>query len=112
MKDEINKMDTKSVKTKISIFTLQIYAFVYSVIMDFPRSNFEFDVLATCNLFSNIIKLHRVKIHLNHSNVIDKIRDYVDDFCNLKLTIDQNEKETIKTMLEKFVLPHNYFSEI
>ena len=112
MKNEINKTDTKSVKTKISVFTLQIYAFVYSVIMDFPRSNFEFDVLATYNLFSNIIKLHRVKIHLDHPNVIDKIRGYVDDFCNLKLTIDQNEKETIKTMLEKFVLSHNYFSEV
>ena len=108
---EKNEMK-KSVKTKTSIFTLQIYAFIYSVIMDFPSSNFEFDVFVTCNLFSNIIKLHKVKTHLDHSNVIDKICIYVDDFCNLKLTIDQNEKETIKTMLEKFILSHNYFSEV
>ena len=56
MKSEISKVVIKNVKIKVSKFSLQIYAFLYSKRMDFPHSNFEFDLLTTCIFFSKYLQ--------------------------------------------------------
>ena len=53
--------------------------------MDFPLSEFEYEVLATSNFSENIYKLINVKIHLHHLHVTGKIYSYAIDFCNMKL---------------------------
>ena len=73
MKSEISKVVIKNVKIKVSKFSLQIYAFLYSKRMDFLHSDFESDVLTKCFFFPNIYKLQKVKIHLDHSHVTGNI---------------------------------------
>ena len=75
-------------QTKISKFTLQIYRFGYSKIMDFQQSDFEFDVLTTHNFFKKNYRLLKVKTHLDHSPITAKIRGYVHELYNRKLRED------------------------
>ena len=73
LKEKISDVQIKSKQTsKISKFTLQIYAFVYQRIMNFPRSKFEFETVTTGNLFEYVHKIINVKIHLHHSHVTGK----------------------------------------
>ena len=67
---------------KISKFNLQLYAFVYYSMIDFPPSNFIYDTITTNNFFRNLHRLIKVKIHLHHSHTTGKILGYVHDFCN------------------------------
>ena len=53
--------------------------------MDFPQSNFEFDVLTTHNFFEKNYRLLKVKIHLDRSHITGKICGYVHGFCDWKL---------------------------
>ena len=80
MKNDISKIAIKNVKTKVSKFSLQIYAFVYTKVMNFPHSKCEFDLLTIFMFFSNIHKLQKVKIHLDHSQIVGRILGYVHDF--------------------------------
>ena len=84
LKEKISDIEIKSKqKTKISKFTLQLYAFVYQRLMCFPTAKFECETVTTRNLFEFIHKIINVKINLHHSHITGKIIGYVHDFCNL-----------------------------
>ena len=86
LKDRILDVTIKSRRTtKISKFTLKLYAFVYQKIMKFPQNKFEFETVATNDLFENIHKIINVTVHLHHSHVTGEVIRYVHDFCNLKV---------------------------
>ena len=53
--------------------------------MKFPQNKFEFETVATKNLFENIHKIINVKAHLHHSHVTGEVIGYVHDCCNLKV---------------------------
>ena len=53
--------------------------------MKFPKNKFEFETVATNNLFENIHKIINVKVHLHHSHVTGEVIGYAHDFCNLKV---------------------------
>ena len=92
LKEKISDVQIKSKQTsKISKFTLQIYAFVYQRIMNFPRSKFEFETVTTGNLFEYVHKI---------INVTGKIIGYTHDFCNLQV---RENKDVIP------VVAHNFF---
>ena len=92
LKEKISDVQIKSKQTsKISKFTLQIYAFVYQRIMNFPRSKFEFETVTTGNLFEYV---HEI------INVTGKIIGYTHDFCNLQV---RENKDVIP------VVAHNFF---
>ena len=53
--------------------------------MKFPKNKFEFETVATNNLFENIHKIINAKVHLHHSHVTGEVIGYAHDFCNLKV---------------------------
>ena len=57
LKDVIVDVKIKHSRTgsKISQFTLQVYAFVYQRLMDFPQGRFDYETLTTVTFFENII---------------------------------------------------------
>ena len=69
-------------RSTISKSTLQLYAYVYQKIMNFPNGKFDYETLTTKDLFIYVHKIHNVKIHLHHSHVTGKILGYTHDFCN------------------------------
>ena len=44
----------------IGKFTLQTYAFVYQILMDFPESRFDYETLKTLDFFESIYRLINV----------------------------------------------------
>ena len=82
MKEAIKDITIKNKQgSKISKFVLQIYAFVYQRIMDFPRGCF-------------VHKIINVKAHLHHSHITGNIIGYAHNFCNAKVC----EKKKYATM--------------
>ena len=83
VKEEIETVEIKGyTNSKISKFTLQLYAFVYDKIMKFPFSQFECETVTTVNLFLSVYRIINAKIHLHHSHVTGEIKGYAHDFCN------------------------------
>ena len=68
--------------------------------MKFPQNKFEFETVATSNLFENIHKIINVKVHLHHSHVTGEVIGYAHDFCNLKV---RENKDVISC------IAHNFF---
>ena len=86
MKKAIKDITIKNKQgSKISKFVLQIYAFVYQRIMDFPRGCFDYETLTTNHLFAYVHKVFNVKAHLHHSHLTGNIIGYAHDFCNAKV---------------------------
>ena len=77
---------------KIPKFNLKVYAFVYDTMIDFPASNFLYDIITITNFFRNAHRLIKVKIHLHHSHITGKILGYSHDFCNW--TVRKNKSAT------------------
>ena len=71
--------------SKISKFVLQIYAFVYQRIMDFPRWCFDYETLTTNDFFDSVHKIINVKTHLHQSHIKGNIIGSGCDFCNAKV---------------------------
>ena len=83
IKEEIANVQIKGyTNSSIPKFQLQLYAFVYEKIMEFPFSDFEYETVTTASLFQSVHKIINVKIHLHHSHVTGEIKGYVHDFCN------------------------------
>ena len=47
---------------------LQVYAFVYQRLMDFPQRRFDYETLTTNELFDSVHIIINFKIHLHHSH--------------------------------------------
>ena len=87
IKERISAVEIKNTpQSKISKSTLQLYAFVYQRIMDFPQGKFDYKTVTTNDLFIYFHKIINVKIHLHHSHVAGKILGYAHDFCNEKVS--------------------------
>ena len=89
LKEAIASAEVKhNARIKITRFTLQIYAFVFQRLMDFPivGSRFaEFETFTTLNLLEHVHQIINVKIHLYHSHVTGKIHGCAQDFCSIQL---------------------------
>ena len=68
---------------------MQIYAFVYDIIMKFPVCTFIFETVTAQGFFGNIYWLINFKVHIDHSHVIGEIYGYSHDFCDLKIKVYQ-----------------------
>ena len=69
-----------------------MYAFVYDSLIDFPTSSDNtFDTITTKNVFKNVHKMTKVKVHLYHSHVTEKILGYVINFHNLRIRENKSE---------------------
>ena len=86
--------------SKISKFVLQVYAFVYQRITDFPRGCLDYETLTTNDLFDSVHKIINVKTHQHHSHVTGSIVAYAHDFCNGKV----RENKDMLTCIA-----HNFF---
>ena len=101
MKEAIKDITIKNKQgSKISKFVLQIYAFVYQRIMDFPRGCFDYETLTTNDLFDSVHKIINVKTHLHHSHITGNIIGYARDFCSAKV----RENKDMLTCIA-----HNFF---
>lgn len=65
--------------------TLQVYAFVYQRLMDFPQRRFDYETLATNELFDLVRKMINVKTYLHHSHITGKKIGYAHDFWKTKV---------------------------
>ena len=93
MKEAIKDITIKNKQgSKISKFVLQIYAFVYQRIMDFPQGCFDYETLTTNDLFDSVHKIINVKTHLYHSHITGNIIGYAHDFCNAKVISMGNQR--------------------
>ena len=52
--DQIKQVEIKNRNTKIPKFTLQFHRFVYTRLMDFPVSDFNFETIITKNFLEDI----------------------------------------------------------
>ena len=64
LRKTIEEVEIKNlVKTKIPKFNLQLYAFAYDKLIDFPESDFVFDTITTDTFFRNVHRMLKVKVH-------------------------------------------------
>ena len=99
--EEIKVIEMKNTNTKILKFTLQIYAFVYDIIMTFPTCTFIFETIKTHGFFENMYRLINFRVHIHRSHVTGKIFGYTHDFCNMKVRENQ---------VEFLCIAHNYLN--
>ena len=50
--------------------------------INFPRSDINYETITTNKFFINVHRLIKVKFHLHHSHITGKIQGYAHDFCN------------------------------
>ena len=79
---------------------LQTYASVYQRLIDFPQGRFDYEMLTAMNFFESVHTIINVMIHLHHSHVTGKIIGYAHNFCNMKVSENQNQFSCIA---------HNFF---
>ena len=77
---EIKNIIKKTNVNKIPTFNLKLCAFLWTI--DFPESNFMYDIITTANFFRNVHCVIKVKIYLYHSHITWEILGYTQDFCN------------------------------
>ena len=100
MKESIKDITIKDKQgSKISKFVLQIYAFVYQRIMDFPRGCFDYETLTTNDLFDSVHKIINIKTHLYHSHITRNIIGYTHNFCSAKV---RENKDMLKCIAHSF----------
>ena len=97
---EIKNIIKKTNGNKIPKFNLKLYAFVYDSMVDFPESNFMYDIITTANFSRNVHRLIKVKIYLYHSHITGEILGYTHDFCNW--SVQKNKSEVA-------MIAHNLF---
>ena len=77
--------EIKNAKAKIPKFTLQIYAFVCDILMDFPACAFIFETIATQGFFESVYGLINFKVRIHHSHITGKIIGYAHSFSNMQV---------------------------
>ena len=86
IKNTIAKTEIKNALSstygKVPKFNLKIYAYVYDELINFPRSDIDYETITTNKFFINLHRLIKVKFHLHHSHITGKIYRYGHDFCN------------------------------
>ena len=86
IRDRVSSVEIKNtMQSKIPKSTLQLYAYVYQKIMDFPQGRFDYETLTTHDLFVYVHKIINLKIHLHHSHIRGKVLGYAHDFCTEKV---------------------------
>ena len=66
LRKHIEEIEIKClVKVMIPKFNLQLYAFIYDKLIQFPTSDLPFDTIATNSFFRNFHKLLKVKVYLH-----------------------------------------------
>ena len=89
LRNEIENMEIKNVVKntlyRIPRFNLELYAFVYDKLVEFPKSDITYDTITTDNFFRNVYRMIKVKMHLHHPHITGEILGYVHDFCNWKV---------------------------
>ena len=93
--EDIKSFEIKNFKSKIPKFTLQIYAFAYDALMDFPSCSFDFKTVTTSSFFERLYRILNYKVHYHHSHISDKIFRYAHDFCNWKVRENKTELSLI-----------------
>ena len=73
---------------------------------DFPRGKFDYETLATYDLFIYVHKVINVKIHLHHSHITGKVIGYAHDFCNEKV---RENKDVFSCIAHNFFRFDIYF---
>ena len=75
---------------------MQIYAFIYDCLMDFPYTKFdEIKTVTTKGFLNKMYKIINSKVHLPHSHVTREIIGHSHDYCNWKL----RENKTLVSLI-------------
>ena len=92
LRNAVEETEVKNIpKSKIPKFNTQLYAFVYDTQIDFPSSDLAFDTITTNNVFRNVHRMIKFKVHLHHSHVTGKIVGYAHDFCSWQVRENKTE---------------------
>ena len=87
--EEIKMIEIKNIKTNIPKFTLQIYPFVYDILLNFPACTFIFETITTQDFLENVYRLISFKVNIHHSHVTGKMIGCAHNFCNMKVRENQ-----------------------
>ena len=99
--NEIKSAEVRNFKSKIPKFTIQLDAFFYQCLIDFPTCKFdELKTITTRNMFEKFHKVIKSKVYLHHSHTTGEIIGNCHDFCNLKI---RENKETISLIGHNFL---------
>ena len=71
--EQIKKTEIKHFDPKIPKFCQQLYAFVYDRLIEFPRSNIEYETVTTPNFLRNVYRIIKVKTNPHHSHTTGEI---------------------------------------
>ena len=89
---EIKSVEIKNNSSKLSKFTIKMYAFFYDCLMNFPACKFdELKTITTKGMFEKFYRVINSKVHLHHSDVTGEIIGHSHDFCNWKVRENKNE---------------------
>ena len=93
--------------SKVSKFSLKMYAFAYDWLVYFSKSDIQYETFATNSIFFNVYRLIKMKVHLHHSHITGKIIGYAHNFCNVRVKENNIEIPVIAHNL--FVFDLDYF---
>ena len=98
---EIKSVEVRNFKSKTPKFVIQLYAFFYQCLIDFPTCKFDkLKTITTRNMFEKFCRVIKSKVHLHHSHTTGEILGNIHDFCNWKL---RENKETISLIGHNFL---------
>ena len=89
--EQIEEIEINHFDPKIPKFFQQLYAFVYGCLIEFPRSNIEYETLTTANFLRNVHPIIKIKSHLHYSGTTGEILGYVHAFCNWRVRENKAE---------------------
>ena len=79
---QIKETESKHFHLKIPKCCQQLYAFfVHDHLIEFPRSNIEYETVTTPNFLRNVYRIIKVKTHLHYSHTKGEILRHPHDFC-------------------------------
>ena len=78
-------MHLKKESGSVNKFNLKVYAYVYDQLIDFPRSEINYELITSSKFVIHVHELIKGKVHLHHSHITGKIIGYSHDFCNTKV---------------------------
>ena len=75
---------------------MQVYAFIYDCLIDFPPCKFdELTTVTTKGFLNKMYKVINSKVHLHHSHVTGEIKGQSHDFCTWKV----RENKTLVSLI-------------
>ena len=93
--EQTKETEIKQFDPKIPKFSQQLNAFVYGRLIEFPKSDTEYETVRIANFLRNVYRIIKVKTYLHHFHMTGKSLGYVHDFRNWRVRENKAESSCI-----------------